>query len=102
MVLFLSLTSWVNPLIDKTIFLLVLFLIIKDIFSKQKEVEYERCYLEKMWDFSINFLMSYNILDPDYQKSLEINEKIYLELVENFEKEWIEFAFPSQTIYVKE
>lgn len=74
--------------------------IIKDIVSKQKEVEYERCYLEKMWDFSINFLMSYNILNPDYQKSLEINEKIYLELVEKFEKEWIEFAFPSQTIYV--
>lgn len=76
--------------------------IIKDIVSKQKDVEYERCYLEKMWDFSINFMMSYNILNPDYQKSLEINEKIYLELVEKFEKEWIEFAFPSQTIYVKE
>ena len=74
--------------------------IIKDIILKQKDVEYERCYLEKMWDFSINFLMSYNILNPDYQKSLEINEKIYLELVEKFEKEWIEFAFPSQTIYV--
>jgi len=76
--------------------------IIKDIVLKQKDVEYERCYLEKMWDFSINFLMSYNILNPDYQKSLEINEKIYLELIEKFDKEWIEFAFPSQTIYVKE
>lgn len=76
--------------------------IIKDIVSKQKDVEYERCYLEKMWDFSINFLMSYNILNPDYEASLKINEKIYLELIEKFEKEWIEFAFPSQTIYVKE
>ena len=76
--------------------------IIKDIVSQHKDVEYERCYLEKMWDFSINFLMSYNILNPDYQKSLEINEKIYLELIEKFDKEWIEFAFPSQTIYVKE
>ena len=76
--------------------------IIKDIVSQQKDVEYERCYLEKMWDFSINFLISYNILNPDYQKSLEVNEKIYLELIEKFEKEWIEFAFPSQTIYVKE
>ena len=76
--------------------------IIKDIVSKQKDVEYERCYLEKMWDFSINFLMSYNILNPDYQKSLEINEEIYLELIEKFNKEWIEFAFPSQTIYIKE
>ena len=76
--------------------------IIKGIVSKQKDVEYERCYLEKMWDFSINFLMSYNILNPDYEASLKINEKIYLELIERFEKEWIEFAFPSQTIYVKE
>jgi len=74
--------------------------IIKDIISNQKNVEYERCYLEKMWDFSINFLMSYNILNPDYEVSLKINEKIYLELIEKFEKEWIEFAFPSQTIYV--
>ena len=76
--------------------------IIKDIVSQQKDVEYERCYLEKMWDFSINFLMSYNILNPDYEASLKINEKIYLELIEKFEKEWIEIAFPSQTIYVKE
>ena len=76
--------------------------IIKDIVSKQKDVDFERCYLEKMWDFSINFLMSYNILNPDYKESLKINEKIYLELVEKFEKEWIEFAFPSQTVYVKE
>ena len=74
--------------------------IIKNIVSKQKDVEYERCYLEKMWDFSINFLMSYNIQNPDYEASLKINEKIYLELIEKFEKEWIEFAFPSQTIYV--
>ena len=76
--------------------------IIKDIISKQKDVEYERCYLEKMWDFSINFLMSYNILIPDYETSLKVNEKIYLDLIDKFEKEWIEFAFPSQTIYVKE
>ena len=76
--------------------------IIKDIVSQQKDVEYERCYLEKMWDFSINFLMSYNILNPDYETSLKVNEKIYLDLIERFEKEWIEFAFPSQTIYVKQ
>jgi small-conductance mechanosensitive channel len=76
--------------------------IIKEVVSKQQEVEYEWCYLEKMWEFSINFLMSYNILDPDLQKSLEINEKIYLWIIEKFQKEWIEFAFPSQTIYVKE
>ena len=76
--------------------------IIKKAVSWQEDVEYERCYLESMWDFSINFLMSYNILDPDYQNSLVVNEKVYLNIIESFEKEWIEFAFPSQTIYMKE
>ncbi len=75
--------------------------IIKNIILKQKDVSYERCHLENMWDFSINFLVSYDILDPDYHNSLIINEKIYLELVKAFEKEWIEFAFPSQTLYLK-
>ena len=74
--------------------------IVKYVVSSQKDVDFERCYLENMWDFSINFLMSYNIINPDYQNSLIVNEKIYLELIEKFEKEWIEFAFPSQTIYV--
>ena len=75
--------------------------IIKEVVSSQENVDFEWCYLEKMWEFSINFLMSYNILDPDLQKSLEINEKIYLWIIEKFQKEWIEFAFPSQTLYMK-
>ena len=75
--------------------------IINKAVSSQKDVEFERCYLESMWDYSINFLYSYNILDPNYQNSLVVNEKIYLSIIENFEKEWIEFAFPSQTLYMK-
>jgi hypothetical protein len=31
--------------------------------------------------------MSYNILNPDYEAGLKINEKIYLELIEKFDKE---------------
>lgn len=75
--------------------------LIKEVIDSQKDVKFERCYLESMWDFSINFLISYDITTPDYQKSLEINEKIYLWMVESFEKNWIEFAFPSQTLYIK-
>lgn len=75
--------------------------IIEKNISSQKNVKFERCYLEKMWNSSIDFLISYDILDSDYQQSLIINEKIYLELVKSFEKEWIEFAFPSQTIYLQ-
>lgn len=76
--------------------------IVEKIISSNKLVEYERCYLEKLDNSSINFLISYVISNPDYKESLIVNEKIYLDLIEAFEKENIDFAFPSQTIYVKE
>jgi hypothetical protein len=31
--------------------------------------------------------MSYNILNPDYENSLVVNEKVYLNIIESFEKE---------------
>ena len=86
--------TWINKLKQ-------IHKIIEKAVSWQEDVEYERCYLESMWESSINFLMSYNILNPDYQNSLVVNEKVYLNIIESFEKEWIEFAFPSQTIYMK-
>ena len=75
--------------------------VVEKVISATKWVEYERCYLEKLESSSINFLISYVIINPDYKESLIINEKIYLDLIEAFEKEGIEFAFPSQTIYMK-
>ena len=75
--------------------------IVEKVISSYKSVEYEWCYLEKLDSSSINFLISYVILDPDYKESLIVNEKIYLDLIDAFEKEGIEFAFPSQTIYMK-
>jgi hypothetical protein len=30
---------------------------------------------------------------------LEVNEQIYLWILQEFEKKWIELAFPTQTVY---
>ena len=73
--------------------------IIKNVITKVKDAEFEWCYFQKMNDYSLDFLCSYKSLSPDYQKMLEVNEQIYLWILQEFEKKWIELAFPTQTVY---
>jgi len=44
---------------------------------------------------------SYWVRPADYWLYHEVNERVNLELMKRFEAEQIEFAFPSQTLYVK-
>jgi len=75
--------------------------IIQKIIEKDEEITYERTKLTNLWDFSINFKISYVIQDPDYMKYLDKNHIILMGILENFEKEWIELAYPTQVIYNK-
>ena len=38
---------------------------------------------------------------PDFWLFHEVNERVNMEMMKRFEAEKIEFAFPSQTLYVK-
>ncbi len=45
--------------------------------------------------------MSYWVKPPDYWLAQEVHERVNLEMMKRFEEAGIEFAFPSQTLYVK-
>jgi small-conductance mechanosensitive channel len=46
------------------------------------------------------FDVVYYVLTPDYNKYMDIQQEINLVLKEQFEKEKIGFAYPTQTIFV--
>ncbi|NOZ44449.1 MAG: mechanosensitive ion channel family protein [bacterium] len=75
--------------------------IIQNIIEKEDEVMFERCHLTELASYSINFKTSYVIKKKDYQIYLHINEHVLLEILEKFEKEAIELAFPTQVIHSK-
>jgi MscS family membrane protein len=60
-----------------------------------------RVYFSDFNDCSLNIYMSYWVKPPDYWLYQEVNERINLEIMKRFEAENIEFAFPTQTLYVK-
>ncbi len=80
--------------------------IIKEILAGTPEVNTDaekppRVYFSDFNDWSLNIYMSYWVKPPDYWVYHEVNERVNLAMMERFEAEEIEFAFPSQTLYVK-
>ncbi|MHC4254952.1 MAG: mechanosensitive ion channel family protein [Planctomycetota bacterium] len=80
--------------------------IIKEILADVAEVNQEpekppRVYFNEFNDWSLNIYMSYWVKPPDFWLYNEVNERVNLEMMKRFEAAGIEFAFPSQTLYVK-
>ena len=80
--------------------------IIKDVLGGVPEASGDserppRVYFSEFNDWSLNIYMSYWVQPPDYWLYYEVNERVNLEIMKRFEAEGIEFAFPSQTLYVK-
>ena len=73
--------------------------IIREIISDKKGATFDRSHFSGFGDFSLNFESVYYVEDPDYNLYMDIQQKIYLELLEIFEKEKIEFAYPTQTLF---
>lgn len=74
--------------------------IIKSIIEKHEVTKFDRAHFKSYGDFSLNFEIVYFILSSDYLQYMDAQEKINLEIYEQFEKLGIEFAYPTQTLYV--
>ncbi|MHC4104886.1 MAG: mechanosensitive ion channel family protein [Planctomycetota bacterium] len=80
--------------------------IIKEVLADVPEVNADperppRVYFSDFNDWSLNIYMSYWVKPADYWLYHQVNERVNLELMKRFEAAKIEFAFPSQTLYVK-
>ncbi len=76
--------------------------IIQQIVTPYEEVTFDRTHLKSFGDFSVNFEIVYYIESADYAIFMEMHHNISLEIFEQFEKHGIEFAFPTQTLYVNQ
>jgi len=61
---------------------------------------FDRAHFSSYGDFSLTFEVVYYVLSSDYNKYMDIQQEINFKIKEEFEKKAIEFAFPTQTLYV--
>ncbi len=61
---------------------------------------FERAHFSSFDASSLTFQVVYHVLSSDYATYMDIQQKINYAVMEEFEKRGIEFAFPTQTIYL--
>ena len=74
--------------------------IVKMAVEKTKAGEFDRTHFNKFGDFSLNFEVVYYLNSSDYNVYMDTQQEINFSIREAFEKEGIEFAYPTQTIFV--
>lgn len=74
---------------------------IKDIVEAQDHVRLDRSHFKELGDSALIFETVYFVLVPAFGTKMDIQEAINLELMQRFDGEGIEFAFPTQTLYVE-
>lgn len=75
--------------------------IIEDIISPMDNVRFSRAHLKEMGDFSLNYAIVYFVQDPDYDFFMNVQQEINLDLYQRFDNKGIEFAYPTQTLYIE-
>ena len=75
--------------------------IVKGIISEISEARFDRAHFNRFDNFALNFDVVYFVETDDYKKYMDIQQKINIEIMEAFEKEEIEMAYPTQVIYQK-
>ena len=76
--------------------------IVERIISKEEFAVLDRVHFKSFGDSSLNFEVVYSVKSNDYNIYMDTQERINLQLKEALEKEGINFAFPSTTVYLRQ
>jgi len=74
--------------------------IIRDAINEQEKTRFDRSHFMKYGDYALQFETVYYVKSPDYNIYMNIQQAIYFAIHEAFEQEQIDFAYPTQKLFV--
>ncbi len=74
--------------------------IVKNIINSVNLAETDRVHFNKFGDSSLNFEVVYYLNSSDYNEYMDVQQQINLAIKQEFEKEKVEFAYPTQTVFI--
>ncbi|MFW2405615.1 MAG: mechanosensitive ion channel family protein [Gammaproteobacteria bacterium] len=74
--------------------------IIREAIESQDRTRFDRAHFQKHGDFALIFEAVYYVLSPEYNLYMDTQQAINLFIHEQFAREGIEFAYPTQTVFL--
>jgi small-conductance mechanosensitive channel len=73
---------------------------VRQIVSAIPETRFDRAHFKSFGESSLDFEVVYFILTPDYNLYMDVQQRINLEIFAEFERQGINFAFPTRTLFI--
>ena len=74
--------------------------LVRKVIEQVPDTVFDRAHFFAYGDFSLVYEIVYYVLSPDYNKYMDTQQEINFKIKEEFEKRKIEFAYPTQTVFV--
>ncbi len=74
---------------------------VKEIVQKYDKLTFDRCHFCGYGDSSLDFELVFIVLDPEYNIFMDLQQNVLLDIFRTFQKNKVDFAFPSRTLYVE-
>ena len=75
--------------------------IVVKIVKEVQAVEFERCGMSGFGPSSIDFTLVFFALQPDFNRAMAARSKVFLALFRGLQDEGLEFAYPTQTLFIE-
>jgi small-conductance mechanosensitive channel len=72
---------------------------IEEIVEGQEDTRHDRSHLAGFGASSVDFETVYYVTVPEYRRFMDIKQAIHLAIFEKFEREGVEFAYPTHVVY---
>ena len=74
--------------------------IMREAIEASEDTRFDRSHFKAYGTFSLNFETVYYVLTADYNRYMDIQQAVNLHIHQRFEEEEIEFAYPTQTLFL--
>jgi small-conductance mechanosensitive channel len=74
--------------------------LVREVVESRENTRFDRAHFARFGASSLDFEVVYYMLVPDYNAYMDVQQEINLELFQRFEDNGIEFAYPTQTLFV--
>lgn len=71
---------------------------VRSAIEQQSDVRFDRAHFKEFGDSALYFEVVYYVLSPDYNRYMDLQQAINLEIMEQFEREEIQFAHPMRML----
>ncbi|MCA9068269.1 MAG: mechanosensitive ion channel family protein [Planctomycetaceae bacterium] len=76
--------------------------LIKQAITSQEQARFDRAHFKAFGDSALTYEAVYYVTTADYNIYMDIQQQINFQLLEQFESQGIEFAYPTQTIHLQQ